>query len=231
MVNRQKRLDWTGCVNGNNNSNHNNNNNSNSNSNGNGNSSYLVSLHILLKSTCSPLAPSTCKHAADCGALPYIRCCTDLTGVRFRLAAEATWSPVSASQSQPVAQAFSQSIPTSAIRSAPDGCILGNAVHSVTIALRHFALGVDPTAASWDFDLLDGHGGWRAEGCHITGSAGNTTTIRCTTRHNNFAVLMRLYVGPEEKLWRDEDEEDEDEDDDDDDDVLVCRLFLKAASG
>uniref|UniRef100_A0A3Q1IB77 Uncharacterized protein n=1 Tax=Anabas testudineus TaxID=64144 RepID=A0A3Q1IB77_ANATE len=51
-----------------------------------------------------------------------------------------------------------------------DGCSRGSAVHSVTIALRHFALGVDPTAAYWDFDLLDGHGGWRAEGCHITGS-------------------------------------------------------------
>uniref|UniRef100_A0A667ZWZ2 Adhesion G protein-coupled receptor A1 n=1 Tax=Myripristis murdjan TaxID=586833 RepID=A0A667ZWZ2_9TELE len=70
-----------------------------------------------------------------------------------------------------------------------DGCSLGSAVHSVTIALRHFALGVDPTAAYWDFDLLDGHGGWRAEGCHITGSGGNTTTIHCT-HHNNFAVLM-----------------------------------------
>lgn len=62
-------------------------------------------------------------------------------------------------------------------------------MRSVTIALRHFALGVDPTAAYWDFDLLDGHGGWRAEGCHITGSGGNTTTIHCT-HHNNFAVLM-----------------------------------------
>uniref|UniRef100_I3KC63 Adhesion G protein-coupled receptor A1 n=1 Tax=Oreochromis niloticus TaxID=8128 RepID=I3KC63_ORENI len=76
-----------------------------------------------------------------------------------------------------------------------DGCSLGSAVHSVTIALRHFALGVDPTAAYWDFDLLDGHGGWRAEGCHITGSGGNTTTIHCT-HHNNFAVLMVLSFPP-----------------------------------
>uniref|UniRef100_A0AAV2JMV2 GAIN-B domain-containing protein n=1 Tax=Knipowitschia caucasica TaxID=637954 RepID=A0AAV2JMV2_KNICA len=73
-----------------------------------------------------------------------------------------------------------------------DGCSsLRSAVHSsVTIALRHFALGVDPTAAFWDFDLLDGHGGWRAEGCHITGTGGNTTTIHCSLHHNNFAVLM-----------------------------------------
>lgn len=70
-----------------------------------------------------------------------------------------------------------------------DGCSLGSVVRSVTVALRHFALGVDPTAAYWDFDLLDGHGGWRAEGCHITGSGGNTTTLHCT-HHNNFAVLM-----------------------------------------
>uniref|UniRef100_A0A7N5ZWQ3 Adhesion G protein-coupled receptor A1 n=1 Tax=Anabas testudineus TaxID=64144 RepID=A0A7N5ZWQ3_ANATE len=76
-----------------------------------------------------------------------------------------------------------------------DGCSRGSAVHSVTIALRHFALGVDPTAAYWDFDLLDGHGGWRAEGCHITGSGGNTTTIHCT-HHNNFAVLMVLSFPP-----------------------------------
>uniref|UniRef100_A0A8C7RGW7 Adhesion G protein-coupled receptor A1 n=1 Tax=Oncorhynchus mykiss TaxID=8022 RepID=A0A8C7RGW7_ONCMY len=76
-----------------------------------------------------------------------------------------------------------------------DGCSIGSAVHSVTIALRHFALGVDPTAAYWDFDLLDGHGGWRAEGCHITGSTGNTTTIHCT-HHNNFAVLMVLSFPP-----------------------------------
>ncbi|XP_061818570.1 adhesion G protein-coupled receptor A3 isoform X2 [Nerophis lumbriciformis] len=72
-----------------------------------------------------------------------------------------------------------------------DGCSLGSVVHSVTIALRHFALGVEPTAAYWDFDLLDGHGGWRAEGCHITGSGGNTTTIHCS-HLNNFAVLMDL---------------------------------------
>ncbi|XP_067330251.1 adhesion G protein-coupled receptor A3 isoform X2 [Channa argus] len=72
-----------------------------------------------------------------------------------------------------------------------DGCSRGSAVHSVTIAFRHFALGVDPTAAYWDFDLLDGHGGWRADDCHITGSGGNTTTIHCT-HHNNFAVLMDL---------------------------------------
>ncbi|KPP72384.1 hypothetical protein Z043_108620 [Scleropages formosus] len=72
-----------------------------------------------------------------------------------------------------------------------DGCRLGSLSQSITIALRHFALGVDPAAAHWDFDLLDGHGGWRAESCHITGSARDATTIQCT-RHSNFAVLMSV---------------------------------------
>ncbi|KAL2083143.1 hypothetical protein ACEWY4_020916 [Coilia grayii] len=76
-----------------------------------------------------------------------------------------------------------------------DGCSFGSAVQPVTIALRHLALGVDPTAAYWDFDLLDGHGGWRAEGCNITGSVGNTTTIYCT-HHKNFAVLMMPLSSP-----------------------------------
>lgn len=70
-----------------------------------------------------------------------------------------------------------------------DGCSLDSTIQPVIITLRHLALGADPTAAYWDFDLLDGHGGWRSEGCHITGSAGNTTTIHCT-QHKNFAVLM-----------------------------------------
>ncbi|XP_051508291.1 adhesion G protein-coupled receptor A3-like [Myxocyprinus asiaticus] len=72
-----------------------------------------------------------------------------------------------------------------------DGCSPGSPVQPVTVALRHFSRGVDPTAAYWDFDLLDGHGGWRAEGCHITGSGLNTTTIHCA-HHNNLAVLMDL---------------------------------------
>ncbi|XP_068184271.1 adhesion G protein-coupled receptor A3 isoform X2 [Antennarius striatus] len=72
-----------------------------------------------------------------------------------------------------------------------DGCSPGSAVHPVTIALRHWALGVDPTAAYWDFELLDGRGGWRTGGCLLTRSGGDTTTIHCT-RHNNFAVLMDL---------------------------------------
>ncbi|TSK22636.1 Adhesion G protein-coupled receptor A3 [Bagarius yarrelli] len=72
-----------------------------------------------------------------------------------------------------------------------DGCSLDSSIQPVIITLRHLAVGADPTAAYWDFDLLDGHGGWRAEGCYITGSTGNATTIHCT-QHKNFAVLMDL---------------------------------------
>ncbi|XP_057197619.1 adhesion G protein-coupled receptor A1 isoform X1 [Triplophysa rosa] len=70
-----------------------------------------------------------------------------------------------------------------------DGC---SPVQPVTVALRHFSVGVDPIAAHWDFDLLDGHGGWRADGCHITGSGHNTTSVRCAQQHSIIAVLMDL---------------------------------------
>uniref|UniRef100_A0A4W3JUC1 Adhesion G protein-coupled receptor A1 n=1 Tax=Callorhinchus milii TaxID=7868 RepID=A0A4W3JUC1_CALMI len=67
-----------------------------------------------------------------------------------------------------------------------DGCSFVNLTKPITIVLRHFALGADPIAAFWDFDLLDG---WCANGCHLTGSASNITTIQCM-RFSNFAVLM-----------------------------------------
>lgn len=70
-----------------------------------------------------------------------------------------------------------------------DGCSFGNLTSPLTIGLRHFAQGIDPIAAFWDFDLLDGHGGWWGEGCHIISSAGNITTIQ-STHFSNFAVLM-----------------------------------------
>ncbi|XP_033885677.3 adhesion G protein-coupled receptor A3-like isoform X1 [Acipenser ruthenus] len=84
-----------------------------------------------------------------------------------------------------------RSVSTPVAFSKLDGCSFGNLSQPITVALRHFTQGVDLTAAHWDFDLLDGHGGWRAEGCHITVSAGNISTIHCT-HNNNFAVLMDL---------------------------------------
>uniref|UniRef100_A0A493T3R9 Adhesion G protein-coupled receptor A1 n=1 Tax=Anas platyrhynchos platyrhynchos TaxID=8840 RepID=A0A493T3R9_ANAPP len=82
-----------------------------------------------------------------------------------------------------------RTVATPAVFAKIDGCSFGNLTSPLTIGLRHFARGIDPIAAFWDFDLLDGHGGWWGEGCHIISSAGNITTIQ-STHFNNFAVLM-----------------------------------------
>ncbi|XP_060097355.1 adhesion G protein-coupled receptor A1 isoform X1 [Heteronotia binoei] len=72
-----------------------------------------------------------------------------------------------------------------------DGCSIGNLTSPLTIALKHFTQGINPIAVFWDFDLLDGHGGWWGEGCHIINSADNITTLH-STHFGNFAVLMDL---------------------------------------
>ncbi|KAM5140807.1 adhesion G protein-coupled receptor A1 isoform 4-T4 [Mantella aurantiaca] len=82
-------------------------------------------------------------------------------------------------------------VATPAVLSKIDGFNFGNLTDPLTIALRHITRGVDPIAAVWDFDLLDGHGGWCGEGCHLITSAGNITTLQCT-HFGNFAVLMDL---------------------------------------
>ncbi|XP_014165312.2 adhesion G protein-coupled receptor A1 [Geospiza fortis] len=82
-----------------------------------------------------------------------------------------------------------RTVATPAVFAKIDGCSFGNLTSPLTIGLRHFARGIDPIAAFWDFDLLDGHGGWWGEGCHIISSAGNITTIQ-STHFSNFAVLM-----------------------------------------
>ncbi|XP_029465837.1 adhesion G protein-coupled receptor A1 isoform X2 [Rhinatrema bivittatum] len=84
-----------------------------------------------------------------------------------------------------------RTVATPAVFAKIDGYSFGNLTKPVTIGLRHFAQGRDPIAAFWDFDLLDGHGGWCGEGCHIISTADNITTLKCT-HFNNFAVLMDL---------------------------------------
>ncbi|XP_073402612.1 adhesion G protein-coupled receptor A1 isoform X2 [Dendrobates tinctorius] len=84
-----------------------------------------------------------------------------------------------------------RAVATPAVLSKIDGYNFGNLIHPLTIALRHFTSGIDPFAAFWDFDLLDGNGGWCGEGCHIITSTANITTIQCT-HFGNFAVLMDL---------------------------------------
>lgn len=61
----------------------------------------------------------------------------------------------------------------------------------INITLRRIARGQDPVAAQWDFDLLNGQGGWKSEGCSILASDENITTIQCHTL-SNYAVLMDL---------------------------------------
>ncbi|KAM3938147.1 adhesion G protein-coupled receptor A3 [Leptodactylus fuscus] len=62
---------------------------------------------------------------------------------------------------------------------------------AINITLRRIAHGKDPVAAQWDFDLLNGQGGWKSEGCSILASDENITTIQCHTL-SNYAVLMDL---------------------------------------
>ncbi|KAE8629274.1 hypothetical protein XENTR_v10000419 [Xenopus tropicalis] len=61
----------------------------------------------------------------------------------------------------------------------------------INITLRRFANGKDAVAAQWDFDLLNGQGAWKSEGCHIIASDENITTIQCSSL-SNYAVLMDL---------------------------------------
>uniref|UniRef100_F7D2U7 Adhesion G protein-coupled receptor A3 n=1 Tax=Equus caballus TaxID=9796 RepID=F7D2U7_HORSE len=61
----------------------------------------------------------------------------------------------------------------------------------VNVTLRRIAHGADAVAAQWDFDLLNGQGGWKSDGCHILYSDENITTIQCYSL-SNYAVLMDL---------------------------------------
>ncbi|XP_032489131.1 adhesion G protein-coupled receptor A3 isoform X4 [Phocoena sinus] len=61
----------------------------------------------------------------------------------------------------------------------------------VNVTLRRVAHGADPVAAQWDFDLLNGQGGWTSDGCRILCSDENITTIQCYSL-SNYAVLMDL---------------------------------------
>uniref|UniRef100_A0A8C5LWA9 Adhesion G protein-coupled receptor A3 n=1 Tax=Leptobrachium leishanense TaxID=445787 RepID=A0A8C5LWA9_9ANUR len=61
----------------------------------------------------------------------------------------------------------------------------------INVTLRRIAHGKDAVAARWDFDLLNGQGGWTSAGCDVIASDENITTIQCNSL-GNYAVLMDL---------------------------------------
>ncbi|XP_062995285.1 adhesion G protein-coupled receptor A2 [Elgaria multicarinata webbii] len=90
-----------------------------------------------------------------------------------------------------------RSVATPVIYAGTHGCGVSNLSEAVIITLRHLDEGTDRAAAYWDFDVLAGYGGWRAEGCQLMGLEPNVTTVSC--RHlSNVAVLMELSSFPRE---------------------------------
>jgi hypothetical protein len=72
---------------------------------------------------------------------------------------------------------------------SPDGATVDTHHIPVNVTLRRIAHGADAVAAQWDFDLLNGQGGWKSDGCCILYSDENITTIQCGSL-GNYAVLM-----------------------------------------
>lgn len=72
---------------------------------------------------------------------------------------------------------------------SPDGVTVDTQHIPVNVTLRRIAHGADAVAAQWDFDLLNGQGGWKSDGCCILYSDENITTIQCGSL-GNYAVLM-----------------------------------------
>ncbi|MGH0133259.1 UNVERIFIED_CONTAM: hypothetical protein FKN15_059331 [Acipenser sinensis] len=72
-----------------------------------------------------------------------------------------------------------------------DGCSMWTLSDPVTVSLRHSSPGSDPVAAHWSFEAVDGQGGWIQEGCQLTHSDPNISTLRCTD-FSNYAVLQEL---------------------------------------
>ncbi|XP_044273869.1 adhesion G protein-coupled receptor A3 isoform X3 [Varanus komodoensis] len=72
-----------------------------------------------------------------------------------------------------------------------DGLNLPHQHIPINVTLRRIAHGADAVAVQWDFDLLNGQGGWKSDGCHILSSDENVTTIQCYSL-SNYAVLMDL---------------------------------------
>ncbi|XP_030047095.1 adhesion G protein-coupled receptor A3 [Microcaecilia unicolor] len=84
-----------------------------------------------------------------------------------------------------------RTVVTPVILARIDGLNMNTQNIPINVTLRRIAHGTDAVAAWWDFDLLNGQGGWKSDGCHIVFSDENTTTIQCHSL-SNYAVLMDL---------------------------------------
>ncbi|XP_067893643.1 adhesion G protein-coupled receptor A3 [Heterodontus francisci] len=84
-----------------------------------------------------------------------------------------------------------RSVASPVIYTKIDGNSLYSLSQPITVTLRRIAHGVDAVAAYWDFNLLNGYGGWISDGCQIVTSDENVTTMQCYSL-NNYAVLMDL---------------------------------------
>ncbi|XP_010010671.1 PREDICTED: probable G-protein coupled receptor 125, partial [Nestor notabilis] len=82
-----------------------------------------------------------------------------------------------------------RTVVTPVILTKIDGLNLASHHVPINVTLRRIAHGADAVAAQWDFDLLNGQGGWKSDGCRILLSDENITTIQCYSL-SNYAVLM-----------------------------------------
>ncbi|XP_010575152.1 PREDICTED: probable G-protein coupled receptor 125 isoform X1 [Haliaeetus leucocephalus] len=82
-----------------------------------------------------------------------------------------------------------RTVVTPVILAKIDGLNLASHHVPINVTLRRIAHGADAVAAQWDFDLLNGQGGWKSDDCRILLSDENITTIQCYTL-SNYAVLM-----------------------------------------
>ncbi|XP_067857091.1 adhesion G protein-coupled receptor A2-like isoform X2 [Heptranchias perlo] len=88
-----------------------------------------------------------------------------------------------------------RSASTPVVFAGTDGCGVNDVSDPIIVALRHWQSGEGEVAALWNFDLLDGFGGWQADGCQIAHAKVNITTMRCH-RFSNIAVLKKISNQP-----------------------------------
>uniref|UniRef100_A0A7N4P029 Adhesion G protein-coupled receptor A3 n=1 Tax=Sarcophilus harrisii TaxID=9305 RepID=A0A7N4P029_SARHA len=84
-----------------------------------------------------------------------------------------------------------RTVVTPVILTKMDGINIDTQHIPINVTLRRIAHGADAVAAQWDFDLLNGQGGWKSDGCRILSSDENVTTIQCYSL-TSYAVLMDL---------------------------------------